>query len=202
MQNTFFAAMVFSCTIACADDFTLAKRLDSADLDTASQIFLRVMETGDRSEWEQLHRYYLHDSERYRQILARVAHLPWKDSSGRRIRDSERVTQFNGSHYRFIHCLNNREFNAYVDAYLSGYTSSAASLLRMIESGHSFVPGENGDDGRYFGEQRLGIAIIKRKFPKLRTSYNWKTQYDADDGREIKRIASYMASQADESNSQ
>ena len=198
MRYMLISVILFCCVPAIAEDYELIKQLEGSDLDAAAQLFSQKIQNGDREDWEQLHRYFVHDPERYRLVLERVDSLPWKDSQGRRLRSSERVIQFNGSHDRFIHCLNRSEFNAYVDAYLSVTRPSAESLIHKIESRHTVVPGANGDDGACFGDRRLAMALIERLFPELSTSYNRKTfafaRYGPDAEQEIKRIAAYLRS--------
>ena len=194
MRRAITLVILFCCTTARAEETSLTKQLDNSDLNAAAELFSQTMENGDREDWEQLHRYFMHNPERYSQILERVDHLPWKDSQGRRIRTSERVINFNGSHYRFIHCLNRREFNEYVDAFLSIKRPSIESLVAMIESHHCIVEGENGDDGQYDGERRLGMAIVERRFPELHSSYNRlaNCRYNTDIQLEIERITTHL----------
>ena len=196
MRHVLVPVILFCCATAGADDSALTRQLDESDLDVAARLFSQTMENGDREDWDELHRYFMHDPARYSQILERVDHLPWKDSQGRRIRSSERVINFNGSHYRFIHCLNRREFGEYVDAYLSRKRPSMESLIAMIESDGSIVQGENGDDGHYDGERRLAMAVIERRFPELHASYDRLTRYryNTDIEREIERIVSHLRS--------
>jgi hypothetical protein len=187
--------LVFS-VVAKGDDSDLTRKVDNANLDVAAAEFSRVIQSGSRPEWEQLHRYFIRNPERYLRILAMVDHLPWKDSHGRNIRRDERILQFNGSADRFAHGLNRSEFETYVDAYLRVTDPSVETLVRMLRQRHSLAPGVNGDAGKYYGERRLAIAIVKRRFPKLDTSYDWRTfdRHDADDRRELERLASFIRS--------